>query len=241
MTPDLLAVAVQAVHPAQLPPLTDPQALLSALGLWAMAGMALIVFVESGVLFPFLPGDSLLFTAGLMHENLGVALIVVMVVAFVAAFLGDQVGYGLGRRFGRRFFSEEARFLKVDYLRRGEDFFARYGGRALVLARFVPVVRTYVPLAAGMARLPYRRFLGWNALGAALWSSLMVTAGALLGGVPFVTRHVDLIAVLIVALSVLPIGVHLVRGLARPAVPGRGGGRDASVPEPDRMAVEERS
>lgn len=119
-----------------------------------------MVFVESGLLFPFLPGDSLLFTGGLLHEALQVPLWLMILVPFIAAVAGDQVGYFLGNRFGRRFFSDDARFLKTSYLNRTEDFFLRYGGRAIVLARFVPIIRTYVPLVAGTARHPYRRFVG---------------------------------------------------------------------------------
>jgi membrane-associated protein len=228
MTSMLSDATVPLLQVGALSPLADPQALLTGLGPWAMVGMGVIVFIESGVLFPLLPGDSLLFTAGLLHSSLGVPLVVVMVVAFVAAFLGDQVGYLLGHRFGRGLFSEQARFLKSGHLRRAEDFFTRYGGRALVLARFVPVVRTYVPLVAGMARLPYRRFLGWNALGAALWSIIMITAGALLGGVPFVTGHVELIALGLVGLSLVPVGVQLLRSMRT-----RAADRPADQPEED--------
>lgn len=222
----LLHTAVPVLHSGALSPLTDPQTLLTGLGPWAMVGTGVIVFIESGVLFPFLPGDSLLFTAGLLHPSLEMPLVVVMVVAFVAAFLGDQAGYLLGHRFGRGLFSERARFFKSGHLHRAEHFFARYGGRALVLARFVPVVRTYVPLVAGMARLPYRRFLGWNALGAALWSSIMITAGALLGGIPFVTGHVELIALGLVGLSLVPIAVQLLRSMYT-----RAGGHPAGHPD----------
>lgn len=213
MTTALINAAAPILQAGVLPPLGDPQALLNGFGPWAMAGMGLIVFIESGVLFPFLPGDSLLFTAGLLHQSLGVPLPIVILVASLAAFAGDQVGYVLGHRYGRRFFTEDARFLKLSYLRHAEDFFDRYGGRALVLARFVPIVRTYVPLVAGMAGLPYRRFVAWNALGAVLWSVVMITAGALLGGIPVVAAHVDLIAIVIVVLSLLPIAVQILRGL----------------------------
>lgn len=193
--------------------LSDPGALLHQLGPWALIGLAVIVFVESGLLFPFLPGDSLLFTAGLLHVALGINLWVLIAVAAVAAFLGDQVGYFLGSRFGRGLFSDDARFLKTKYLRQAEDFFIRYGGRSLVMARFVPIVRTYVPLVAGMVRYPYRHFLGWNALGGVLWVTVMSIAGATLGGVPFIADNVDMIAILIVVLSLVPMGIQIVRSL----------------------------
>lgn len=207
---------VSMLMPMALPGLHflgDPAALLHQLGPWALAGIAAMVFVESGLLFPFLPGDSLLFTAGLLHLALGLDLWVLVGVAFVFAFLGDQAGYFLGSRFGRGLFTDDARFLKTAHLTRAEDFFHRYGGRSLVMARFVPIVRTYVPLVAGMVRHPYRHFLGWNAMGGLLWVGIMSIAGATLGGVPLIANHVDLIAIGIVVLSLVPMGAQVISAL----------------------------
>jgi membrane-associated protein len=187
----------------------DPQAFLTGLGPAALIGLAIMVFIESGVLFPFLPGDSLLFTAGLLAASgvITVPLWLVILVAFAAAAAGDQVGYLLGHRFGRRWFKPDARVLKSRYLDEAEKFFAKYGGPALVLGRFVPVVRTYVPLAAGTARYSYRRFLAWNLTGAAVWTVVVTTLGALLGRIPFIRDHVDVLAIVIVVASVLPIAI----------------------------------
>lgn len=192
-------------------PLGDPAQLLHDWGPWGLAGTSLMVFIESGLLFPFLPGDSLLFTAGLLHQALQVPLWVMILVPFIAAVAGDQVGYLLGSRYGRRFFKDDARVLKTSHLRRTEDFFQRYGGRAIVMARFVPIVRTFVPLVAGAARHSYKHFVGWNVLGGFLWVVLMVTAGALLGGIPLIVDHVDLIAILIVGLSLIPVALQIVK------------------------------
>ena len=188
----------------------DPQAFLTGLGPAVLIGVAIMVFVESGVLFPFLPGDSLLFTAGLLASSgiIHVPVWLIIVVAFVAAALGDQAGYWLGHRFGRRLFKPDARILKTRYLDEAESFFARYGGPALTLGRFVPVVRTYVPLAAGTADFPYRRFLFWNLLGAAAWTVIVTILGVLLGQIPFVRTHVDVLTVLVIIVSVIPIAVH---------------------------------
>jgi membrane-associated protein len=185
----------------------DPQSFLTALGPAALVGLGIMIFIESGLLFPFLPGDSLLFTAGLLASSgvLHVPVWLVIVVAFVAAALGDQVGYWLGHRFGRRLFKPEARILKTRYLEEAEAFFAKYGGPALILGRFVPVVRTYVPLAAGTSLYRYRRFLVWNLAGAALWTIVVSVLGVLLGRIPFVATHVDVLAILVVVVSVLPI------------------------------------
>lgn len=191
--------------------LLDPTGLLRGVGPWALVILFVIIFIESGLLFPFLPGDSLLFAAGTLHLVIGVPIPVLVAVAFAAAFLGDQVGYWLGSRFGRRLFTDDARVLKTKHLAEAEAFFDKYGGRAIVLARFVPIVRTYVPLVAGMARHSYRHFVGWNLLGGALWVGVLVTAGVLLGHVPAVANNIELISVAIVAVSVAPMLVTLIR------------------------------
>jgi membrane-associated protein len=189
----------------------DPQTLLAGMGPWALGGLSLMIFVESGLLFPFLPGDSLLVTAGLLHQSLGLSVAVIAVCAFLAAAAGDQVGFFLGHRFGRRWFRPDARVLKTAHLEQAEAFFERHGGKALVLGRFVPVVRTFVPLAAGTSGYPYRRFIVWNLTGAVLWAVGMTVLGSLLGGLPFVADHIDLLAVGLVVVSVLPIVVTALR------------------------------
>lgn len=143
-----------ATATAALPGITNifnATSLLTGLGPWVLAGVAVVVFIESGVLFPFLPGDSLLVTAAVLRASLGVALWKIVVVAMLAAIAGDQVGDLLGRRYGRRLFRDDARVLRADRLEAAEDFFDRHGSLALVLGRFVPVMRTYVPFAAGTA------------------------------------------------------------------------------------------
>jgi membrane-associated protein len=192
----------------------DPQSFLTGLGPAVLIGLGVMVFIESGLLFPFLPGDSLLFTAGLLASSgvIHVPVWLVIVVAFVAAALGDQVGYWLGRRFGRRLFKPEARVLKTRYLEEAENFFAKYGGPALILGRFVPVVRTYVPLAAGASDYHYRKFIAWNLTGAALWTIAVSILGVVLGQIAFVRTHIDLLAILVVIVSVLPI---IISGFAR--------------------------
>jgi membrane-associated protein len=179
--------------------------LLHALGPWALAGIAVMVFIESGVLFPFLPGDSLILTAVLLHVQLNLSPLAIAVVAVVAAVAGDQAGYWLGHRFGRRFFRDDARVLTTARLREAERFFDRYGPASLVLARFVPIVRTYVPLVTGTARLRYRRFVVWNVSGALLWVVTLTVVAVWLGGIPFVANNIDLLAVVVVVLSVVPI------------------------------------
>ncbi len=191
--------------------LLDASALLHSFGPWVLVGIAVVVFIESGVLFPFLPGDSLLVTAGILAAQLGVSHWSIGAVAIVAAIAGDQVGYWLGRRYGRRLFRPDARVLKKEHLDRAEAFFTRYGGLSLVLGRFVPVVRTYVPLSAGMAMMRYRRFLVWNVVGGVSWSVAMVALGALFGNIPAISDHIDVVMICIVAVSVLPVAVAALR------------------------------
>jgi membrane-associated protein len=189
----------------------DVQSLLSSAGPWALVVIAVIVFIESGLLFPFLPGDSLLVSAGLAHEQLGLTVPLIAGVGFIAAAAGDQAGYLIGHRFGSRLFKDDARVLKTSRLRETEAFFEKYGGRALVLGRFVPVVRTYVPLAAGSARYPYRRFLPWNLTGAFLWAVGVTVVGSLLSGVPFITDNIDVLLAVVVLVSVLPVVIGQLR------------------------------
>ncbi|MBN9326212.1 DedA family protein [Cellulomonas sp. 73-145] len=187
-----------------------------------------MIFIESGVLFPFLPGDSLILTAVLLRAPLGLSPWAIAVVALLAAVAGDQTGYWLGHRFGRRFFTDDARVLTTARLAEAERFFDRYGPVSLVLARFVPIVRTYVPLVAGTARLRYRRFLVWNVTGALLWVVGLTFVALLLGGIPFVAKNIDLLAIVVVVVSVLPL---VATGLRR-----RGQNQDRELVDADRSA-----
>ena len=182
----------------------NPETLLEAMGPWAMIGIMLIVLIESGVLFPVLPGESLLFASGLLHLPTLILLVV------VAAFIGAQIGYFLGAKWGRRFFKPDARFLKTEHLEKAEYYFTNYGGRSLVIGRFIPFVRTFIPIAAGMARYPYPKFLAFNTLGAIMWGAGFILVGALLGNVPFVHDNLTLILGVIILASVLPVIIEIV-------------------------------
>jgi membrane-associated protein len=204
------ALATVAASAAASSPL-DPAGLLEGLGPAALAVMAGMVFIESGVLFPFLPGDSLLFTAGLLHQQLNLTLPLLIGVVSVAAVAGDQVGYFLGRKFGRRWFKDDARILKTSHLTQTEEFFHQHGGGAVVMARFVPIVRTYAPLAAGIAHYTYRKFTLWNIVGAVAWSASVILLGSWLGHFDIIANNIDLIAVAMVLLSVIPWGVEYLK------------------------------
>jgi membrane-associated protein len=194
-----------------MPSFLDPASLLQGMGPATVAVIAGMVFIESGVLFPFLPGDSLLFTAGLLHQQLQLALPVLIGVITAAAVAGDQVGYLLGWKFGRRWFKDDAKILKTSHLDKTEDFFRRHGGAALVLARFAPVVRTYAPLSAGMVRYNYKSFTLWNVVGALAWATSVTLLGTWLGHFDIVAKNIDVIAVVLVLVSVIPWGVEWLR------------------------------
>ena len=196
---------------ALLPGFLDPVNLLDSFGTWILAGLLLVVFIESGLLFPLLPGDSLLFTAGLIVAAKSAdiepfaPLWVLLVTIPIAAFFGDQVGYWIGNRLGYSLFKPDARVLKEAYIVEANEFFAKHGPVTIFLARFVPIVRTYAPLVAGAAKMRYSVFLAYNAIGAVVWGAGVTLLGYFLGQIAFIRDNVDLIFLLIVFVSVLPI------------------------------------
>jgi membrane-associated protein len=202
------------------PDFLDPEWLISTFGL---IGILAIVFAESGLLIGFfLPGDSLLFTAGLLTADgryLAYPLWLVCLLITVAAIAGDQVGYLFGRRVGPALFRRpDSRLFKQGYLTKAQEFFDRYGARSIVLARFVPIVRTFTPIVAGVSGMNYRVFVAYNVIGGVLWGTGVTVLGYFLGQVSFVRDNIELILVGIVALSVLPMVVELIRHrLRRPA------------------------
>lgn len=177
-------------------------------------GIALFIFAENGILLGiFLPGDSLLFVSGLFAATGFLTFWVLMLVVVIAAILGESIGYWFGAYVGESFLTrKESRFFKQAYLVRTQDFFKTYGGRAIVLARFVPIVRTLAPILAGVGSMPYTPFFRYNILGAVLWGAGMLSLGYFLGTViPNSEHYVLPISLGIVVLSFLPILVNLVR------------------------------
>lgn len=189
--------------------------LLYVLGPTALLLVMAVVFAETGLLVGFfMPGDSLLFMAGVLVASSVIHLPIWLVAlgVFVAAVAGDQVGYLIGRRLGPRVFSRpESRFFSPRHALRAEDFFQRYGPKAIILGRFIPVVRTFVPVVAGVGRMPRRTFTIFNAIGALAWAVGIVIAGFYLGGVAFVAAHVELLTVGVVALSLIPAAITVLR------------------------------
>ncbi|MEU8236075.1 VTT domain-containing protein [Actinoplanes sp. NPDC048967] len=193
--------------------LLDPEWLISTFGL---IGILAAVFAESGLLIGFfLPGDSLLFTAGLLIAGgtyLHLPLWLTCALVSLAAVAGDQTGYAFGRRFGPALFRRPAsRLFKPENLARARDFFRRYGARSIVLARVVPIVRTFTPVVAGASHMRYRTFLTFNVVGGTLWGCGVTTLGYFLGRIAFVRDNIELILIGIVVVSVVPVAVELLR------------------------------
>ena len=203
---------VDVVHPLLLGlNWMDPEWLLEHFG-GAMFWVAIaIVFIECGLLFPILPGDSLLFSVGLFINRAGageagieVNIVVACVLLSAAAFLGNVTGYELGRFIGPRIYEHRGRFIKPEYFTKSHDFFEKHGAKALVIGRFVPIVRTFITLVAGVGQMNRRHFFTWSAVGAALWVTSVTLAGYFLGGIPLIRDHLEAAILLIVFLSVLP-------------------------------------
>ena len=196
---------------ALLPGFLDPVNLLNSFGTWVLAGLLLVVFIESGLLFPLLPGDSLLFTAGLVVAAKSsevepfAPLWVLLVTIPIAAFLGDQVGYLIGNKLGYALFKPNNKVLKEAYIIEAHEFFEKHGPITIILARFVPIVRTYAPLVAGAARMRYPTFVTYNIVGAVLWGCGVTILGYFLGQIQFIADNVDYIFLGIVFVSVIPI------------------------------------
>jgi membrane-associated protein len=190
----------------------DPMAMLQT---GSYAGLAFLIFAESGLFIGiFLPGDSLLFAAGLVAASGFFILGPLMIVVVLAAIAGDSVGYWFGSEVGDHLFKRaDSRFFKQEYVKRTEKFYQKYGGRAVVLARFVPIVRTIAPILAGVSSMKYRVFLAYNMLGGILWGAGMLSIGYFLGSIiPNSEKYVLPLSLIIVVLSFLPIILNLARG-----------------------------
>ncbi|MFA3761786.1 DedA family protein [Yersinia sp. 2544 StPb PI] len=182
--------------------------LVAQYGVWVYAILFLILFCETGlVVTPFLPGDSLLFVAGalaaLPSNDINVHIMVALMVT--AAILGDAINYTIGRVFGEKLFSNpDSKIFRRSYLEKTHQFYEKHGGKAIVLARFVPIIRTFAPFVAGMGKMSYRHFAAYNVIGALVWVLLFTYAGYLFGNVPIVQNNLKLLIVAIIVVSILP-------------------------------------
>ena len=183
-------------------------------GNWVYVILFLIVFLETGVVVtPFLPGDSLLFVAGALAASGALEVNLLVVTLILAAVLGDSLNYSIGRYLGPKVFGfRDSRFFKRAYLEKTQEFFARHGGKTIVIARFVPIGRTYAPFVAGIGTMHYRRFLAFNVGGAIFWVTSLTWAGYFFGNLPLVRNNLTVVILGIVFLSILPGLIELWRG-----------------------------
>ncbi len=198
-------------------------------GTWTYAILFLIVFVETGlVIMPLLPGDSLLFAAGAFAAkgSLNVGLVIALLI--VAAILGDTVNYFIGRRFGDRAI-QGMPLVKPAYIERTNAFYAKHGGKTIIIARFMPIIRTFAPFVAGVGHMEYKRFLVYNVVGGVLWVTLFVVAGYLFGNIDYVEENFTLVIMAIIVLSILPPVVEYIRQRRRKPVDEA---EDVNRPEP---------
>jgi len=182
-------------------------------GGWLYGILFGVIFAETGlVVTPFLPGDSLLFAAGALAALGSFNIVYLWVIMAVAAFLGDTVNYWIGHYIGPRAFSMKSGILKKEYLDKAQAFYDKHGGKAIILARFVPIVRTFAPFVAGVGKMHYGRFISFNLIGGLLWVTLFTLGGYFFGNIPWVKENFEIVVVLIILISVVPIGIEWWKG-----------------------------
>ncbi len=183
------------------------------MGPWLYVILFAVIFCETGlVVTPFLPGDSLLFTVGAVCAIGGMNMAVILPLLVVAAVVGDAVNYFIGMKAGPKVFtSSTSKLLNRDHLLKTQAFYEKYGGKAIIIARFIPIVRTFAPFVAGIGKMQYRRFLSFNVIGAVAWVALFIPAGYLFGNVPAVKRNFHVVIFAIIGISILPAVIEYLR------------------------------
>lgn len=185
---------------------TQLEAVIAQYGTLTYALLFIVFFCETGlVVTPFLPGDSLLFAAGAFAARGSLNLPALLVLLSIAAIVGDSVNYAVGALFGKKVFEKNYRFLNQSHLRKAEEFYERHGGKAIVLGRFAPIIRTFVPFVAGVGRMNYGKFLMFNVIGGIVWIVLFLCGGYFFGALPFVAKHFEIVILAIIGVSLLPI------------------------------------
>jgi membrane-associated protein len=198
--------------------ITDPQELSILIdtvlsGWWIYAVMAVIIFAETGLLLGFvLPGDSLLFTLGVVAGSGKMNIYLLLSILLVAAIVGDTSGYFLGRRTGPKIFSRpDSRFFKQEYIKRTQNFFEKYGGKTVVFGRFIPIVRSFTPFMAGVGNMPYSVFIGYSVFGCIIWVFLLTLLGYFLGNIPIIKNNFETAILLVIFISFLPAIAEVIR------------------------------
>jgi membrane-associated protein len=208
--------AAATVHTMSfLPSWLDPEVILGGMGGWAIVVLCAIIFAECGLLVGFfLPGDSLLFVAGLFvaKGTIETPLWLVCVLVTVCAFIGNVCGYWIGAKVGPALFSKpESKLFKQEYVEKTHGFFEKYGARAIIMARFVPIVRTFITAVAGVGRMDAKKFFTYSAIGGVLWATGITVLGFFLGEITFIEKNIDAMLVLIVLISIIPIVIEVVK------------------------------
>jgi membrane-associated protein len=211
-----VTTAAATVHALSfLPSWLDPEVILRGMGGWALAVLCLIIFAECGLLIGFfLPGDSLLFVAGLFVATgaINAPLWLVCVLVTVCAFVGNMCGYWIGSKVGPALFNKpDSKLFKKEHVDKTHEFFEKYGARAIILARFVPIVRTFITATAGVGRMDAKKFFTYSAIGAVLWATGVTVLGYFLGEISFIEKNIDVMAILIVLISIIPIIIEVAK------------------------------
>ncbi len=192
---------------------------ISQYGTWTYAILFGIIFMETGfVVTPFLPGDSLLFAAGTFAALEALNIYILWVLLVTAAILGDTVNYWIGHAIGERAYTGEIRWIKKEYIDRTHEFFEKHGGKTIFLARFVPIVRTFAPFVAGVGRMSYGYFFTYNVVGALTWVTVFTGAGYFFGNIPFIKHNFTLAIIVIILVSLVPVGYEAWKGRRKPDV-----------------------
>ncbi|MER7015364.1 VTT domain-containing protein [Saccharopolyspora sp. NPDC000359] len=219
MTTELPAIVNAAANTsalALLPDWLDPENIVQSLGPFALIGVCLIIFAECGLLIGFfLPGDSLLFVTGLFVAAgaIETPIWLVLILLSACAFVGNVTGYWIGRKVGPAMFNKpDSKLFKREHVDKTHDFFERYGARAIILARFVPIVRTFITAVAGIAQMDQKKFFSFSAIGGVAWIVSMTLLGFFLGNIPWIRNNLEAMAILIVLVSVIPIVIEYLKG-----------------------------
>ena len=179
--------------------------IISNYGVWTYGILFFVIFMETGfVVTPFLPGDSLLFAAGTFASLGSLNPFLLFGLLAVAAIVGDTINYSIGQYIGLRAFSGEIKFLKQEYLEKTQEFYEKHGGKAIILARFVPIIRTFAPFVAGVGTMKYRKFIAYNVVGGIVWVALFISLGYFFGNIPFVKKNFELVIFAIIVISFIP-------------------------------------
>jgi membrane-associated protein len=186
--------------------------IIAQYGVWTLALLFVIIFLETGVVVtPFLPGDSLIFAAATFGARGLLDPVAIFILLSIAAILGDTANYWIGHRVGAKAYTGEVRWIKKEYMERTHAFFKKHGGKAIFLARFVPIVRTFAPFVAGVSQMPYGFFIRWNVIGGITWVAIFTLLGYFFGNIPFVQHNFELVIIAIVVISVMPAVIEVLK------------------------------